>query len=421
MTKTLAMPQERLNRVSLQITATLFTTQSLISAATISAFTVSSIIAVTLSGTDSAAGIPSTATNLGRALMAYPIGWIFDKYGRRQGLSLAFLLGVLGALVSVLAVIWGSFWVFLFGALLLGAMRSGSEQARFVAAEVSRVTNRAKVIGVVVFAGTVGSVFGPSLVDPSTRLSLWLNLPENTGPFLVAALLLFASLVLIFSTLRPDPLRLGRLVAELDGEIDAEGGSSSVVSKPVRSIAEIYSGSVVRLAVLSMTIGQLVMAMLMVITPVHMSHHNHSLINISSVIMAHTMGMFGLSWLTGWLIDRFGRYTIIATGATILVVSAIIAPISPNLIPLATALFLLGLGWNFCFVAGSSLLSDNLLSHERGRAQGTSEMLVAVGASAGSLLSGILFNLGSMLTVSLVGLTLSALLLGATIWVVSRR
>jgi MFS family permease len=166
-----------------------------------------------------------------------------------------------------------------------------------------------------------------------------------------------------------------------------------------------------------MTIGQLVMVMLMVITPVHMNHHDHGTQAISWIIMAHTLGMFGLSGLTGWLIGRFGRLTMIAAGACILIMACFLAPVSTDLPLLALSLFLLGLGWNFTFVAGSSLLSAQLFPIERGRAQGAGEMSVAVGAGLGSLASGVIFARGDILAVSIIGLAFSLALVGMVLWV----
>lgn len=164
-----------------------------------------------------------------------------------------------------------------------------------------------------------------------------------------------------------------------------------------------------------MSLGQVVMTLLMVITPLHMESHHHSGQAISLVIMTHTLGMFGLSSVTGWLIDRLGRTAIILAGAAILVLSSLATPWSPQFVPLAVALFLLGLGWNFCFLAGSSLLTEGLAAHERGRIQGTNEILVAVATGTGSLSAGFIFAWGGIWAVSLVGLVLSLLLIGMTL------
>jgi len=158
----------------------------------------------------------------------------------------------------------------------------------------------------------------------------------------------------------------------------------------------------------------------MVITPVHMDHQSHGTRIISWVIMAHTLGMFGLSGVSGWATARFGRVVMIVAGSLILVSASILAPLADGLPLLALALFLLGLGWNICFVAGSALLSDAVSADERGRVQGASEALVAVASGLGSLGAGVLFQwsgafLGSdMVLPSIVGLLFCFVLLGAT-------
>ena len=132
--------------------------------------------------------------------------------------------------------------------------------------------------------------------------------------------------------------------------------------------------------------------------------------------MAHTLGMFGLSWLTGGLIDRYGRITIMFVGAFLLVVAAITSPFVTTVPLLAASLFLLGLGWNFCFVAGSSLLTDSIAAGDKGRVQGAAEVFVALSSGAGSLGSGPVFAGGGMIAVSGVGLAMVLLLLAGGAW-----
>ena len=110
----------------------------------------------------------------------------------------------------------------------------------------------------------------------------------------------------------------------------------------------------------------------------------------------------------------------ILSGAAILISACILAPLSLLVPILGLALFLLGLGWNFCFVSGSSLLSDALATHERGRAQGASETIVALGSGLASFSVGIVFQQGDYLLVSFVGLAFSLLLVGATLWLVRK-
>ena len=136
---------------------------------------------------------------LGRAIAAYPVGWLMDHIGRRLGLSLGYLLATVGAMLSMLSIsIWGSFAGFCAGGMLIGMGRGASEQARFIAAEVYPSDRRAGAIGMIVFAGTVGAVAGPLLVDPSTELAASFGLHVNAGPYLVSAAFTALALVLTF-------------------------------------------------------------------------------------------------------------------------------------------------------------------------------------------------------------------------------
>lgn len=397
-----------------RIVGSLFGAQSLFSAAIIISFTLTSIIAVDLSGNESVAGLPSTVTLISRAALAYPIGWLLDRLGRRLGLSIGYLIGVTGALISAWSVISGSFLGFLAGAALFGGSRAASEQSRYVAAEIFPSQSQSKVIGWIVFAGTIGAILGPILVGPAASMAEGLSLLAYAGPFIVAALMLLIAGVVTIALLRPDPQKIGQAITAIER---GDGQDSAMLEEQARPLRQIFGNSYAILAIAAMTIGQLVMVMLMVITPVHMNHHDHGTQAISWIIMAHTLGMFGLSGLTGGLISRFGRLTMIAAGACILIVACFLAPVSTDLPLLALSLFLLGLGWNFAFVAGSSLLSAQLFPIERGRAQGAGEMSVAIGAGLGSLASGVIFARGDILAVSIIGLAFSLTLVGMVLWV----
>ena len=402
-----------------RIVGSLFGAQSLFSAALIISFTLTSIIAVDLSGNESVAGLPSTVTLISRAALAYPIGWLLDRLGRRLGLSIGYLIGVTGSIISAWSVISDSFLGFLVGAALFGGSRASSEQSRYVAAEVFPSRSQAKVIGWIVFAGTIGAVLGPLLVGPSTSMAENLGLLAYAGPFIVAGLMLLIAGLVTFVLLRPDPQRIGLAIVAYERGERHEGAELEEKARPLRHI---FGNSYALLAIAAMTIGQLVMVMLMVITPVYMNHHDHGTQAISWIIMAHTLGMFGLSGVTGGLISRFGRLTMIAAGSGVLIVACFLAPVSTDLPLLALSLFLLGLGWNFAFVAGSSLLSDQLFPIERGRAQGAGEMSVAIGAGLGSLASGVIFARGDILAVSIIGLAFSLTLMAMVVWVwIARR
>nr|HMT22517.1 MFS transporter [Promineifilum sp.] len=263
------------------------------------------------------------------------------------------------------------------------------------------------VIGWIVFAGTIGALAGPLLVTPAVNLAGANGLAPDSGPFWVASIVLVVSTLLTIFLLRPDPLLISR---HDEAERVAAGG---VADGPARSLSQLLKVWNVRLGMAAMTIGQLVMVMIMVITPLHMDHAGHGTGAISFVILAHQLGMFGLSAMTGWLIDRFGAAQVIVGGAAILVVASVLSPFAVSVSALALALFLLGLGWNFCFVAGSALLASGLATTERTRVQGMSDTWSSAASALGSLSTGPLFAAGDMLLVGAVGLAFSLGLIAA--------
>ena len=396
-----------------RLTATLFATESLFSAAYIAAVTLQSLNAAQLSGTPALAGVPGTIALLGRAAIGMPAGWFMDRYGRRALLSLGYFVGAVGLVVSALAIIQSSFLMLCLGAGLTGVANGTSQQVRFVASEIWPAAARARVIGIVVFAGTVGAVFGPLLVPPSEARAQALSLAPTAGPYLAGTILTALAMLLVFLLLRPDPVRLSRAL-----EAERTDGAPSA---PARPLAAIFALPAVQLAAAAMIIGQMVMTLIMVITPVHMHGLEHSDGEISLVFMAHTLGMFALAPLTGWMIDRLGSRPTIAYGALLLVISSILAPLAQGVPALAVALFVLGLGWNFCFVAGSALLSEQLHYNERGRVQGSNDAMVALASGAGSLGTGVVFATGGMLAVGATGLAATLLLVGTGAWLLQRQ
>jgi MFS family permease len=153
--------------VARRITNTIFLSESIFSAAFIATVTLLSINAAILSGTDALAGLPTTMGLIGRAALAVPMGWLMDRAGRRLGMVLGYSIGALGMATGVLAVESFSFALLCVSSLIVGVNSATSQQSRFIAAEVWPPDRRARVIGFIVFAGTIGAIGGPLLVAPT--------------------------------------------------------------------------------------------------------------------------------------------------------------------------------------------------------------------------------------------------------------
>jgi MFS family permease len=375
-----------LSRTARKITLVLFIAQSLASAGFIASATVNSILGAKLGG-NPWAGVPSAVFLVGGALAASAWGVLMDLIGRRNGIALGLLLGITGAGMVVVAANQSLFWLMFPGMAFMGFGNAAVLLGRFSAAEVNPPEKRGAAISNVVLGGTVGAIFGPLLVGPMGELSLRLGMDELAGAYMASFVLFGIASVVIFLGLRPDPRDVGKQVAAMYPD-SAPDGAARPISVILREPAALT-------AVTAMVLGQVVMVAIMVITSLHMKGHNHQLGEISTVISAHTLGMYAFSVISGRLADKWGRGRVILTGAATLLLACLAAPLSPDVLPLAVSLFLLGLGWNFCFVGGSTLLADQLSPADRARTQGVNDLLVGLASATGSLGSGLVFAVTS--------------------------
>jgi MFS family permease len=386
-----------LSKLARKITWILFANQSLSSAGFIAASTINSIIGAKLGGSASFAGVPSAVYLLGAAFAASAWGYIMDRIGRRNGIVSGLLIGVIGNALVLFAIGISSFLLFLAGMLLMGIANAAVTLSRFAAAEVNPPEKRGAAISNVVLGGTFGAIVGPLLVGPMGNFVKGLGMDELTGAYLATLILFAISSIVVFAGLRPDPRDLGKQVAA-----QYPDPSLTSLTGEARSIFEIFRQPAALVAVIAMALGQVVMVAIMVITSLHMRDHQHNLRDISAVISSHTFGMFAFSVLSGRLSDKWGRGPVILIGASTLLLACITAPLSPNVLPLAVALFLLGLGWNFCFVGGSALLADQLSPLERSRTQGANDLLVGLASATGSLGSGFIFAASNYTMIAIV-------------------
>ena len=387
-----------LSKLARKITWILFVNQSLASAGFIAAGTINSIIGAKLGGSASFAGVPSAVYLVGGALAASAWGYMMDQIGRRNGIVLGLMIGIIGNALVLRAIATDSLVIFLIGMVLMGITNAAVVLGRFAAGEVNPPEKRGAAISNVVIGGTFGAIVGPLLIGPIGSLVKTFGMDELAGAYFATLILFTISSVIVFIGLRPDPRDLGKQVA---AEHLADPALKTLTGK-ARPIFEILRQPAGLVAVSAMALGQVVMVAVMVITSLHMSNHHHNLRDISAVISSHTFGMYAFSVLSGRLSDKWGRGPVILTGASTLLLACITAPLSPNVLPLAVSLFLLGLGWNFCFVGGSALLSDQLSPLERSRTQGTNDLLVGLASATGSLGSGVVFAMSNYTVIAIV-------------------
>jgi MFS family permease len=359
---------------------TLFAISALGSTGYIAAITVGTLVAAEIHGDATLGGVPTAAATIGTAAAATLISGLMLRVGRRAGLLGGLAVGLVGAILAVVAVLAGSIVLLLLASALTGFANGVGNLGRYVAADLVPPSERASAIGTVVWGATIGAVSGPNLVDPAARVATALGLPDLAGAYLVTVGFLALAMGLAFLLLRPEPY-----------EIADPSAFERTGDAPPASLGSLLLRPVIVVALVALVAGQVVMVLIMTMTPIHLIEHGHGLATVGFVLSAHTFGMFALSPISGRLTDRFGSPAVIAGGLGMLAVSALMSALAPpdGGIILTLALFLLGWGWNLGFVAGSAMLTRGLSLGERTGIQGLADGLIWSSAALASLSSGV--------------------------------
>lgn len=371
-----------LAQIRRRTTRLLFASQIFGSASTAAALAVATILAADILGASTWAGLPNAVRILGAALFSVPLSTLMLRCGRRRGLALCYAVGAVGAAASVLAALLLDYALLLVGSALFGAGYAANLLSRYAAADVSPASERGRAISLVVWGATIGAVAGPSLIGPAGEQLAHFGLPAIAGAFVISTATFGMAALLIGAGLRPDPLAIARLVAAADPALQG--------TAPARPLGELLRLPEVLVALITLMCSNLVMIAVMAMTPVYMHEHGHGLPAVGLVISAHVVGMYLGSPATGWLADRIGRSPVIALSALTFIAAAVLNALTPdgNGALLALGMWLIGLGWNLGFVAGSALLTDAVDLPERPRLQGLADTGMGVVAALGSLASG---------------------------------
>ncbi|MDA8256894.1 MAG: MFS transporter [Betaproteobacteria bacterium] len=315
------------------------------------------------------ATLPITTYVIGGALATLPAAFFMKRFGRRAGFMLGAGLGILGALISAFAVGIGSFWLLCLGTVFAGVYNAFGQQYRFAAADAAPPAWKGKAISLTLAGGILGGVIGPEV----GKLTRTLLEPAYLASY--GALIGFAALsMLIASRLDIPPLS----VAE-----------QKAVGRPLHQIARQPAFAV---AVLAAACGYGVMNLLMTATPLAMDICGLPFADTAFILQGHVIAMFAPSFFTGDLIRRFGVLNILGIGAALMFLCIAIAMSGVTLMHFWWALVLLGVGWNFLFIGGTTLLTETYRPEEKAKVQGSNDFIVLGVQGLTSLFSGVLIG-----------------------------
>ena len=310
----------------------------------IAAVTITVLAAREVSSNPYLIGFPNAVGVAGAVIGTQMFDRMSQKFSKNRALSNTFLIGSLGGLVQISSLIIDSFYLLLIGAFILGIGQSAALQTRYVASFVASESFKATALSLAVWFSVFGSIFGPRLVgEYSAVFENWLGSDLIVGYFIATFGMFLAGLsVLLFS------------------QKDSALNKKLVIEKSLK-LSELDSTA--RLLTKILVLNHFVMVLIMSATPLHVKDIGETIKLVGTIISYHTLGMFLLSPILGKLVDKYGSKLFAIIGSLILILSCVVSLFNTNILFLKIGLYLLGLGWNFTYIAISSAISNYSISN----------------------------------------------------------
>lgn len=359
---------------------------------------INGLVGLQLAPTTWMATLPLTAYVAGGALCTTLVARHQRAFGRRRAFQLGLLMGIVATSLCALAAWHHSFGLLLLGTLVAGYYQANASLYRFAAAELVAPSTREKAISWVLAGGILGAVLGPNLATATIDLLA----QPFTGAYLsLVAVALLALVVVSFIDFPAMPT-----AAQMAG------------GRPLREIAR---QPVFIVAVAAAALGYGVMNLLMAATPIAMAQCAHPFSAAALVLEWHVLGMFVPSFFTGHLIRRFGALPVMFAGLLLNLGCVAFALSGTDLMHFLGALFVLGVGWNFLYTGGTTLLGEAYRPEERTTAQAAMDFCVYGTMTLTSFSSGALVTTGGWSSMNIGSLLPLSLLAIALLWLARRR
>jgi MFS family permease len=354
---------------------------------------VNGLVGLALAPYPGLATLPVTFWVLGGAAATLPASFHMKRVGRRQGLSMGALWAFAGLGLCAASVWFKAFPLLCLGTFLCGVFNAYGQYYRFAAADTAPADFKSTAISLVLAGGLVGGLLGPNL----SRFTVDLLEPRFMAAYLVVIGYAAATIGFLRFVDIPNP------------PAAAQAGSG----RPLREIAAQPKFIV---AVLAGCIGYGVMNFLMTSTPLAMQVCGHAYGDSAMVISAHVIGMFSPSFITGTLIKRFGTLTVMLVGALLNFACIGIALSGITVAHFWWALVLLGVGWNFLYTGGTTLLTETYRPEEKAKAQGANDQAIFIVMVVSSLVSGWTVTQAGWARVNLFAAPLILIVACAIVW-----
>lgn len=344
----------------------LFVCQGLFWSAVLIGITLTSLVGARLAGDGGLATLPVAMLTVGAIIVTGPASLYMQRFGRRRGFLLGGCACVLGGTVCMLGIFQESFPVFCLGNLILGAYQAFAYYYRLAATDSVPPAKRGQAISWVMAGSVVAAIVAPTLAIWSQNLFLPMVFAGSYG---LVSVLGLATMGVVALLPRAKP-------------------TSTTARSTGRPLGVILRQPLFIGAIVNAGISHGVMILVMVSTPLAIIGCGYPVNDAAFVIQWHVLGMFLPSFFSGKWVDRFGAPVMGRVGAVVLAASACVALTGQQLAVFWISSTLLGIGWNFMYVAGTSMIAASHEPEERGRAQGAAELAIAIIAALAAFASG---------------------------------
>lgn len=356
----------------------------------------STVIGLQLAPSEKLATLPYALISVGALAATYFLSMLMQRSGRRLGFQVGALAGMVAAGLAMLALSTQSFVIFCAASLLMGIYQASSVYYRLAAIDELPAQQSGVAIGWVLSGSLVAAILGPSLARLAND---WITEPKYLGAYGLVAMFSLLALVLI---------------SLLDKQPAAQAANKSTA-------ATFLKLPTYWLGVANTAFGQGVMMLMMLVAPLAMHQHHYSVDAGMSVIGWHIIGMFLPSFVSGKWVDKLGAHSVLLVGLSVFALSALAAILGTTELHYHCSLFLLGIGWNLMYVAGTNQYNRAYPVNEKGRAQGIAELVIALATIVGVMVGGLLIQSFSWQRLNLGLLVILGLVVGLNLWIKPKR
>ena len=342
------------------------------------------------------ATLPILGYVVGGALSTGPVAWSQARWGRRVSFQIGLAVAFFSALLATVAVLDKNFWLLVTATVVAGYYSANGQLYRFAAAELAKPEYRERAVSMVLAGGIIGGVLGPNLAKWTQHLG---DAPFAGAYAALAVVALMAMAVISVVTFPPVPPR----------KPGADSG---------RPLSVIMRQPVFIVSTAAAALGYGVMNILMAASPIAMQVCGHPFKDAVLVLEWHVIGMFAPGFFTGHLIKRFGIIAILSAGVALNLLSIAIALSGVEVMHFLISMFLVGVGWNFLFTAGTALSLKAYQPEEKDKAQGAINFCVFAVMMVTSFASGALVTTQGWTLLNYISLIPVALTGIAVIWYV---